>query len=781
MRIVGIIVLLSLFLSIGLAGGDGEIQPFTYRLAALKVSVADTFVCLGNYYEKKQDLLPALNAYLNALSIYRSADYKSRAIGYLYFRMSSIFRLVNKTGLSHKYLQKAMDTAVKFRDHQLKVMVFNAYSKLHQEAGDDGQALRYIKRSLNSVPKGGPTYWLMEAYYQEYLVMKRMGKPRDAIRALERAVAEGIARDNFDKLLPILVELGIHRASSGDLNGAHDILENIDDIYAPFYPQYFFYYYLQAVVAQKKGDIQRAFAYFEKTHRRLSDYFSSFNSIGFYRYQDEIGRIYGRMIRFYLYLYRRTGNRLYIRKAIYFSEIQNGAHLEPLGTGQRSFAYLSRQNRILSDELSFYTARYKDCDKGDEDGRLLEFYKNKTGQLRRQISELNEMIASAPLQYKFYSLEDFDIGKIRRKIKHGQLVLKYCVLEEDAFVFWIDRRTYGVLKLSKPSSWILERIRQLTAPLDDFAGGRVDYLRVHFDLNVAGELYHGLLQEVLASRPDIDELLVIPGREFYDLPLEALVLDVNPGEPAGDAIFSEYRAVDYLVQKYAVSYFYSLFHLQKTFRCRLRQTDNVSVFANPVIDSQLFQPLPSSTYEAEQIRDIVGGGRCKVFLGEDFTLDNFEAFAPASRIIHLATHFINNTEYPNHSALLFSGPKDHPSFLYAHQLFQCTLDAQLVILSACETAEKSLRGLQGLRGMIAAFRKANVKSLMVSLWPVDEFSSRLQPAFYRHFKKDLNLSRSLQKAKLTLMNQQTTLANGLTISFAHPFIWSNFILHHNYL
>ena len=780
MRIVGILVLLFLIPGINLAGNNDGIKTLTAQLAKLKVSVAAAHECLGNYYENKQDLYPALNAYLKSLSIYQSAEFQNKDVGYLYFRISSIFRLVNKTGLARKYLQKAMDTAVKFKDYQLKVMVFNAYAKLCQETADDEQALRYIQRSLHSVPEHGPTFWLMDTYYQEYLLMKRMGKFHDAIQALEQAVEEGIASDNFDRLLPILVELGIHRASTGDLEGAHEILRKIDDVYAPFYPQYFFCYYLEAVVAQKAGNIQRAYSYFEKTHRRLSAYFSSFNSIGYYRYQDEIGKIYGRMIRFYLDLYGRTGNRLYIRKAMYFSEIQNGAHLEPLGTGKRSFLYLGRQQEILSEEFSFYTDRYNECLQNHHEPQLIEFYKNKTGQLRRQISELNEMIASAPLQYKFYSLNDFNIGKIQQKIKPGQLVLKYCVLEEDAFVFWIDRRSYGFTRLPQASSWLLERVRLLTAPLDDFAGGRVDYLRVHFDLNVAGELYQGLLMKILTKRPDIDELLVIPAREFQNLPLEALVLDVNPGEPAGDAIFSEYRAVDYLIQKYAVSYFFSLFHLQKTFRRHFPKTDTVVVFADPVIDSQLFQPLPSSSFEAQQIRDIIGPQRCRVFLGEDFNIDNFDAFAPGTSIIHLATHFINNTQYPNHSALLFSGPRSQPTLYYAHRLFQSTLDAQLVVLSACETAEKSLRGLRGLRGMIAAFRKANVKSMIVSLWPVDEFSSRLQPEFYRQYLNTPDISRSLQKAKLSLMNQQTKLANGLAISFAHPFIWSNFILHYNY-
>jgi len=237
MRLVGVLVLVFFLFGIGtgLAGDNNSIQISKKQFETLKLSVAAAFQCLGGYYEKKQDLLPALNAYLKSLSMYKAANAGQIDLGYVYFRISSIFKLVNKTGLARKYLHKAMDTAVKYRDCQLKLMVFNEYSKLYQDEGDDKRALQYIERSLKTAPKCGPTMWLMETHYQEHLVLKRLGKKRDALRALERAVEEGITQKSYDNLLPILVELGNLRAEEGDLGGAREILEKIDDIYAPFY------------------------------------------------------------------------------------------------------------------------------------------------------------------------------------------------------------------------------------------------------------------------------------------------------------------------------------------------------------------------------------------------------------------------------------------------------------------------------------------------------------------------------------------------------------------
>ena len=161
----------------------------------------------------------------------------------------------------------------------------------------------------------------------------------------------------------------------------------------------------------------------------------------------------------------------------------------------------------------------------------------------------------------------------------------------------------------------------------------------------------------------------------------------------------------------------------------------------------------------------------------------FEAYAPLSEILHIATHFINNVHYPQYSALLFSPDKNFGPFYYAHEVFKLELGNKLVVLSACESSEKHLLGMQGLRGMTASFRHAGVGSMLVSMWPVDEHSSRLTPLFYREYKNTNGelgkaaITAALRTAKLKLMKQTVSLKNGLRISFSHPFIWANYILY----
>ena len=137
--------------------------------------------------------------------------------------------------------------------------------------------------------------------------------------------------------------------------------------------------------------------------------------------------------------------------------------------------------------------------------------------------------------------------------------------------------------------------------------------------------------------------------------------------------------------------------------------------------------------------------------------------------------------YPQNSALLFSPPGDENGspFYYAHDIFKLTLNTELVVLSACESSEKRLLGLQGLRGITASFRHSGVQAMMVGMWPVDEHSSQLIPIFYREHKTHprISFSSALRSAKLKLMKKTAVLENGLKISFSHPFLWGNYILY----
>jgi CHAT domain-containing protein len=181
--------------------------------------------------------------------------------------------------------------------------------------------------------------------------------------------------------------------------------------------------------------------------------------------------------------------------------------------------------------------------------------------------------------------------------------------------------------------------------------------------------------------------------------------------------------------------------------------------------------LPSVKEEV----DVVGGIlRSKSLLNETFTVDAFRGAAGtgAYQIVHIASHGV------------FGGTAS-TSYLMAYDDF-LTLDGlqsvlrsekfqnnpvELLSLSACETAEGDDRSPLGIAG---AAIKARAKSVLGTLWPVDDLAARtVMESFYNGLRSgQLSKVQALREAQLGIMN---------TKEFAQPFFWAPFVLIGNWL
>jgi CHAT domain-containing protein len=140
-------------------------------------------------------------------------------------------------------------------------------------------------------------------------------------------------------------------------------------------------------------------------------------------------------------------------------------------------------------------------------------------------------------------------------------------------------------------------------------------------------------------------------------------------------------------------------------------------------------------------------------------------------VIHFATHGLVDSRYPALSALALSTFDDHGvvenAFLRLHDIYDLELNADLVVLSACETAlGRDIRG-EGLVGLTQGFLYAGARSLIVSLWQVpDRATAELMIRFYGHvFNEELRPSEALRRAQLSL-----------AIERGDPFFWGGFVV-----
>lgn len=301
-------------------------------------------------------------------------------------------------------------------------------------------------------------------------------------------------------------------------------------------------------------------------------------------------------------------------------------------------------------------------------------------------------------------------------------------------------------------------------------------------LRSASRLYQELIAPARDRLEGKSHLIVAPDAELYYLPFEALVA-TSPAAPP-----------TYLIERWALSYAPSGSVLASLDREAAETPDKTLLaFGDPVLPRNSgaareeekpptrglaerpqwrWRRLEGARREVIAIAELYGSDRAAVFLGPDASEHNFETsvYLDSARVVHLAAHAIVDERRPAYSALLMSHePGDEEDgLLEAHEIFNLNLGADLVVLSACETAlGKDVRG-EGLVGLTRAFLYAGARSVTVSLWPVDDVSTAdLMVHFHRQLREGADKAQALRSAKLT------TLSSG---RWRHPYYWAPFVL-----
>lgn len=161
----------------------------------------------------------------------------------------------------------------------------------------------------------------------------------------------------------------------------------------------------------------------------------------------------------------------------------------------------------------------------------------------------------------------------------------------------------------------------------------------------------------------------------------------------------------------------------------------------------------------------------------DFDANYSQAMSPDLsnfKIIHFATHGMMNNMHPELSGLVLSlydqQGQAQNGFLRLHDIYQLDLNADLVVLSACQTAlGKDIRG-EGLIGLTRGFMYAGAPRVVASLWKVDdEATAEFMKRFYQYMlgEEQLPAGAALRKAQISIMNEKR---------WESPYYWAGFVL-----
>ncbi len=220
----------------------------------------------------------------------------------------------------------------------------------------------------------------------------------------------------------------------------------------------------------------------------------------------------------------------------------------------------------------------------------------------------------------------------------------------------------------------------------------------------------------------------------------------------------------YMADKYALTILPAASVVEYVVKKRKAAKSTILIMANPKTD---YVPLDFAEVEGENIS--------KLFPSREvYTLDKAtESIAKnkssSFNIIHFASHGQFNEKQPLQSGLLLARDKENDGFLQVHEIFSLDLkNANLVTLSACETALAKVQGGDDLVGLSRGFIYAGTPSLLASLWEVDDKStSILMESFYKNWLNGMSKPDALREAQIELKKIP---------QYSHPFYWAPFIM-----
>ncbi len=395
------------------------------------------------------------------------------------------------------------------------------------------------------------------------------------------------------------------------------------------------------------------------------------------------------------------------------------------------------------------------------------------------------------------------VAAVQGLLEPDAALLEFLLGAERSHLFVLTATEFAVFELP-PGEEISALVRTARLALGE-ARGRA---RLGVFIRAARQLYERLLGPAEAILADRRSLTIVADGELHYLPFEALVAERQaPPEGAGTPPFLIYRwSVSYVPSAAVLS---SLRHEAPPARVAgdplfvgfadppfggageeqvavsdedLARTATVErgppaagIEQDPLLGDAAgawrWRRLPASRREVEAIAALYPSGASTLFVGAAASERRLKTSPEVrgARYLHVASHAVINERQPAYSSLLMSrGQADgEDGLLQVHEIFNLRLSAELVVLSACETALGRQVSGEGLVGLSRAFFFAGARAVTVSLSPVPDLpTADLMVEFYRALDRGASKIEALREAKLAQIRSGRVL----------PYYWAPFVL-----
>lgn len=363
---------------------------------------------------------------------------------------------------------------------------------------------------------------------------------------------------------------------------------------------------------------------------------------------------------------------------------------------------------------------------------------DRAGGLRNLKVQVTQQISdAAPEVASLVSVRPESAGGLMAKLADGELLIEYFGFKDELYAFAVQRQ--GVTTRKVDTAGLIQQVNDLRTSL----------------LNPKDESYRQtgaqLYQRLLGGFPDLlrnpRSITIVPHGVLHYVPFAALI----DGQGA------------YLLDRARIRVLPSASALLYLKDRKQGHSGDLLVLGNPDLKNPALD-LPGAEAEARAI--MKGRQRSTLMTRLQATETLVKQAGNRYRVLHFASHGKFDAAKPLDSAIYLAADAQNDGRLTVSELYDLTLNADLVTLSACETALGKIANGDDVIGLNRGFLFAGASSIVSSLWEVDDQATRvLMESFYQNLGRQ-NKQEALRTAQLHVRNTFR----------AHPNYWSAFQL-----
>jgi len=679
------------------------------RKTGARLMEVGTLYNIGNVYKEINKFEEGIQYYQQSLDLAREREYKYEESLAL-CGIAETYELQKKFSSSLNNFHKALKIAREIDDIAQEGYVLRALGSLNHKIGEYYSAIQFHQKALEIGKQTNYLQIIWEAHAGLGTAYKKLGEWEKAVQHYSNAIAL------YDS---VRNDLDIESLATNFLEDKYEAFPSIIQLYA------------------KQGNYSDAFFYTEKYKAKilldiLSEGQLHIEELIPDSLRDQFGEI--------RYEIETTHNKL----------------TKELNKSEKDQQKILQLDQIITD-LELRKSNFKD--------------------------NLSKKYSS---YYQLTSADHISLKDIQQRIlKSQQALIEYILGPEKSSVFVVlkDSLYYHEIPFSREQ---IEQSIQNLSPIfaksgideEKFTSTFLNAQLTDFSIAPAFTLYQMLLNPIEKYIQDVTELIIVPDDILFYIPFEMLVSDTSNIETRYD-----FQHAKFLIEKYMISYSNSASLLNPDLLMQRNPQKDFLGIGNPdfgkfpkdtsSVLSNEYAQLPNSEKEVESIAKLVKGKQNKTYTKKQAEETRIKKEAKDFRILHFATHFVANDQQSIYSKLVLSKDEKNlnDGFLYTYEVFNLPLNAELAVLSACNTALGKLSKGEGFIGISRAFLYAGVPSLVLSLWSVeDESTSEIMTNFYSNLNDRMNKNQALRMAKLDFINQNRENEQ------CDPFYWAPFIL-----